>query len=232
MAEYESGLPVSVVYPPEVIKNTLAEVLSNAGLTQLHIAETEKYAHVTFFLNGTREEPFTGETRAIVPSPKVATYDQEPALSAIEITDRVVKAIREESFDVIVMNFANADMVGHTGNFSATVTACEVVDACVGKIVDVTLEKNGVVCITADHGNGEELQNLQTHDMDKEHSTNPVPFLVVSRVLDGQPGPGGEVPNGDLSLMPPVGMLADVAPTLLKLLGLEQPEEMTGTALL
>ncbi|MEK7665999.1 MAG: 2,3-bisphosphoglycerate-independent phosphoglycerate mutase [Patescibacteria group bacterium] len=232
MAEYEVGLPVDVAYQPDVIKNSLAEVLSNAGLTQLHIAETEKYAHLTFFLNGTHEKPFKGEERVIIPSPKVTTYDQEPAMSAPQITDRIVKEIRKDAFDFIVLNFANADMVGHTGNFEATVKACEVVDVCIGKIVEATLEKNGIVFITGDHGNGEELKNLQTKDMDKEHSTNPVPLIIISNSLESQPGPTGEIPNGDLSLSPPIGMLADVAPTILKFLKIKQPTEMTGTALL
>ncbi len=231
MAEYEAGLPVEIVYPPEVIVHTLAETLSHAGLTQLHIAETEKYAHVTFFLNGTHEEPFKGEERVIIPSPKIASYDMEPAMSAPQILDRVAKEIRDEKFDFIVLNFANADMVGHTGNLQATIKACEVVDTCIGKIVANVLDKKGVVFITADHGNAEELQNLKTHDMDKEHSTNPVPFILVSGLLEGQPGPTGEIPNGDLSLAPPVGMLADVAPTILKTLGIAQPPEMTGTPL-
>lgn len=232
MAEYEARLPVDVVYPPEVISNTLAEVLSQAQLTQLHIAETEKYAHITFFLNGTHEDPFKGEERVIIPSPKIASYDQEPAMSALQIMDRVIKEIRANHVDFIVLNFANADMVGHTGNLQATTKACEVVDACIGKIVEATLEKNGIVFITADHGNAEELKNLQTHGMDKEHSTNPVPFLIIANALAGQPGPTGEITNGDLSLSPPIGMLSDVAPTILKMLNIPQPAEMIGTPLL
>ncbi|MBT4857435.1 2,3-bisphosphoglycerate-independent phosphoglycerate mutase [Candidatus Uhrbacteria bacterium] len=232
MAQYEKGLPVDVAYPPSVIQNGLSEVVSKNGLVQLHIAETEKYAHVTFFFNGTREEPFEHEDRAIIPSPQVASYDKQPEMSAREITDRVLKELKTDNYDMIIMNFANPDMVAHTGNLDATIKAVEVVDESVGRIVDAVLKKDGIVFITADHGNAEEVQNLQTGDMDKEHSTNPVPFWVVSNELEGQPGPSGDIPNGDLSLVPPIGMLADVAPTILAQLGLEQPPEMTGASLM
>lgn len=232
MAEYEKGLPVEVAYPPLVIQNGLAEMVSKAGLVQLHIAETEKYAHVTFFFNGTREEPFEQEDRVIIPSPQVASYDQQPEMSAREITDRVLKELKTDNYDMIIMNFANADMVAHTGNFEATIRAVEVVDECVGRIIEAVMKKDGIVFITADHGNAEEVQNLQTGDMDKEHSTNPVPFWIISNELEGQPGPSGDVPNGDLSLVPPIGMLADVAPTILAHLGIEQPSEMTGALLM
>lgn len=232
MAEYEAGLPVTVAYPPETIHHTLAEVLAEKKLTQLHIAETEKYAHVTFFLNGTREDPFPGEERAIVPSPSVASYDQAPHMAAQEITDRVLKELHAGKFDFIVLNFANPDMVGHTGNLEATIEAVETVDACIGKIVSAAIDVQGTVFITADHGNAEEVKNLQTGDIDKEHSTNPVPFLIVSESLEGQASSAGEVPGGDLSLSAPVGMLADVAPTILKVLNIEPPAEMTGTPLI
>lgn len=232
MAEYESGLPVTVAYPPETVEKCLAQVLSEAGLKQLHIAETEKYAHVTFFLNGTKEEPFLGEDRVIIPSPRVASYDEAPAMSAFELTDRVLKEIASNTYDFIAMNFANPDMVGHTGNFEATVKANEIVDTCIGKVVNATLAKGGVVFITADHGNGEEVKNLRTGDIDKEHSTNPVPFLVIGKPFEGMPSPAGEVPEGDLSLVSPVGMLADVAPTILSVLGIPQPSEMTGQSLI
>ncbi len=231
MAEFEQGLPVEVAFPPEPVENCLAQVLSARGLKQLHIAETEKYAHVTFFLNGTREEPFAGETRVIIPSPKVASYDLEPAMSAREITNRVIKEMREDVYDFIVMNFANPDMVGHTGNLPATIKAVEVVDECLGKIVEETIARDGVVFITADHGNAEEKLNLRTGDINKEHATNPVPFLIISKAYEGQPSIAGEVPDGDLSLMPPVGMLGDVAPTILAVMGIEQPVEMIGQPL-
>ena len=232
MTEYEAGLPVVVAFPPERIENTLADVLSKAGLTQFHIAETEKYAHVTFFLNGTKEDPVVGEERAIVPSPNVSNYSETPAMSTRELTDRILKEIKEERFDVIIANFANPDMVAHTGNFQATVEAIEVDDECVGEIVDAVLAKQGVVLITADHGNAEEVTNVVSGEIDKEHSTNPVPLLVVGKRFEGQPSPAGDVPGGDLSLVPAVGMLADVAPTLLSVLGIPQPEEMTGQPLL
>lgn len=231
MAEYESGLPVEVAFPPQKIEKCLAQVISEQGLTQLHIAETEKYAHVTFFLNGTQEKPFPGEERIIIPSPKVASYDQAPAMSAKELTDRVLSEMRENKFDFIVMNFANPDMVGHTGELEAAMKGIETVDECLGKIVEQTLARNGRVLITADHGNSEEMRNLRTGDKYKEHATNPVPFLIISKDLEGQPSIAGEVPEGDLSLMSPIGMLADVAPTVLALMGIEQPPEMTGQPL-
>lgn len=230
MAEYEAGLPVEVAFPPEKIQRCLAEIISDAGLKQLHIAETEKYAHVTFFMNGTREDPFPGEDRVIIPSPRVASYDEQPEMSAYKLTDRVIQEINSDKYDVIIMNFANPDMVAHTGNLEATIKASGVMDDCVQKIVDATLAKGGVAFLTADHGNAEEVQNLQTGDMDKEHSTNPVPFVVMGQNYLCQPG-AGVASDGDLSLCPPVGMLADVAPTMLHVLGLPQPPEMTGQSL-
>jgi 2,3-bisphosphoglycerate-independent phosphoglycerate mutase len=232
MTEYEKDLPVEVAFPPQPIETCLAKVISDAGLRQLHIAETEKYAHVTFFLNGMREDEFPGEDRVIIPSPRVSSYDQVPEMSAFAIAERVVKEIAAGSYDFIVLNFANPDMVGHTGNYGATVKACEAVDRSVGQIVDAALAVGGAVLITADHGNAEEVKNLVTGDMDKEHSTNPVPFLIVSKDLEGIRAPSGDVIGGDLSLNTPVGMLADVAPTVLKMLELQQPTDMTGQALI
>lgn len=232
MAEYEKGLPVEVAFPPQVIENCLAQVISDAGLTQLHIAETEKYAHVTFFLNGTKEDPFPGEERVIIPSPKVASYDQAPEMSVKAIADKVVSEMRENKFDFIVMNFANPDMVGHTGDIEAAKKGLVAVDDALGRIVEETLARNGRVFITADHGNSEEMKNLRTGERYKEHATNPVPFLIISKDYEGQPSIAGEVPDGDLSLMTPIGMLADVAPTILATMGLEQPIEMTGQPLI
>lgn len=232
MAEFEEGLPVEVAFPPEKIEQSLSQVISDNGLVQLHIAETEKYAHATYFFNGTREKPFPNEDRVLIPSPREASYDQIPEMAAPQITERVLEEIATDNYDVIIVNLANPDMVGHTGNLEATIKAIEVVDTCVGQIVEAVLAANGVVCITADHGNAEEVLNLQTHAIDKEHSTNPVPFWIVGKQFEGHPSIAGDVPNGDLSLMPPVGMLADVAPTFLALLGLPQPPEMTGTPLL
>ena len=230
--EYEKDLPVEVVYPPQLIDQCLAKVISDAGLTQLHIAETEKYAHVSFFLNGMREEEFPGETRAIIPSPRVSSYDKQPEMSVFQIAERVVKETMAGTYDFIVINFANPDMVGHTGNEEATVKACEAVDKALGQIVDAVLAVGGALVMTADHGNAEEVKNLITGAMDKEHSTNPVPFLVVSKDLEGVKAPGGDIETEDLSMVMPIGMLADTAPTVLKLLGVAQPPEMTGSPLI
>lgn len=232
MAEYEKELPVTVAFPPQVVSNCLSEVISRAGLKQFHIAETEKYAHITFFLNGTIEHPFLEEKRKIVSSPRVASYDQVPEMSADEIVKETVKAIQSEEYDVIFLNFANPDMVAHTGNFDATIKGVEAVDRALGTLSDYTLAKGGVLLITADHGNAEEVKNLQTGEIDKEHSTNPVPFVIVGEKYRGEAGPAGDPIEGDLSLMPPVGMLADVAPTILSILGIERPPEMTGRPLI
>ncbi|MBT3418683.1 MAG: 2,3-bisphosphoglycerate-independent phosphoglycerate mutase [Candidatus Magasanikbacteria bacterium] len=232
MTEYEKEIPVVVAFPPTVVHNCLAEVISNAGLTQFHVAETEKYAHITFFLNGTVEDPFPLEERSIVPSPQVATYDEAPGMSAKEITKEVLKAIDADKYDVILLNFANVDMVGHTGDLNATMKACSVVDKHLGAIADHVLAKGGVLLITADHGNAEEMVNLHTVQKDKEHSNNPVPFYIIGKEYKGQAGPAGDPPDGDLSLVHPVGVLADVAPTLLEILGVDVPPDMTGRALI
>jgi 2,3-bisphosphoglycerate-independent phosphoglycerate mutase len=231
MAEYEEGLRVEVAFQPRKVEKCLAEIISQNELRQLHVAETTKYAHVTFFLNGTKEEPFKGEDRIIVPSKNVSSFDQAPEMSARQIADNVVKEMKKNEYDFIVLNFANPDMVGHTGNLQATIKAVEVVDECLGKIVDETLSRDGVVFLTADHGNAEERINLRTGDKNKEHATNPVPFILIGKKFEGQPSIAGEVPEGDLSLMSPVGMLADVAPTILSVIGLEQPIEMEGQPL-
>jgi 2,3-bisphosphoglycerate-independent phosphoglycerate mutase len=231
MTEYLNNLPVLVAFPLVTIDQTLAKVLSERGLKQLHVAETEKYAHVTFFLNGTHEQPFEGEDRKIIPSPNVATYDQAPEMSAREITRFVLKALQENKYDFVVLNFANADMVAHTGDMQATIKGLEVVDECIGKIVEDVLGREGTVFITSDHGNAEEMRNLRTGGILKEHANNPVPFVIVGKQFEGQPGLAGEVPDGDLSLMPPVGMLADIAPTVLSVMDIDQPDEMEGQAL-
>jgi len=231
LMEYEKDLPVHVAYPPQLVETCLARVLSDAGLKQLHIAETEKYAHVTFFLNGMREKEYPGEDRVIIPSPPVSNYDQAPEMSAIPIAERIVKAIADNAYDAIIVNFANPDMVAHTGNEAATVVACETVDRALGMITEAALAVGGVVLITADHGNAEEVKNLTTGDIDKEHSTNPVPFLIVGRAFEGMKAPSGDVVGGDLSMTQPIGMLADVAPTMLKLMGLPAPSDMTGRPL-
>lgn len=233
MTEYEAGVPVdAVAFPPLVVANCLAQTIANTGFTQLHIAETEKYAHITFFLNGTVEKPFPKEDRKIIPSPHVSSYDKAPEMAAKHITKCVVEAIEQSKYDCIMLNFANGDMVGHTGEFAATVQAACIVDSCIGKIVDATLAKGGAALITADHGNAEELLNVQTGERDKEHSTNPVPFIIIGKQWEGTVGPAGDPPEGDMSLMEPVGVLADVAPTMLKIMGIPQPEEMTGSPLI
>lgn len=232
MTEYEKELPVVVAFPPTVVHNSLASVISNAGLKQYHVAETTKYAHITFFINGTIEDPFPGEDRKIIPSQKVASFKEAPEMSAPEITKEVIKAIEDNTYDAILLNLANADMVGHTGDMKATIEACEVVDKSLGKIAEHVLAKDGVLLITADHGNAEEVLNLQTGAMDKEHSTNPVPFLIIGNKYRGQAGPAGDAPDGDLSLLAPVGVLGDVAPTMLKIMGLDIPPDMTGRALI
>jgi len=232
MTEYEKELPVTVAYLPQIVNNCLAEVLSNNNLKHFHIAETEKYAHITFFLNGTVEDPFPGEDRKIVPSPKVSSYDQAPEMSAPQITKEVVKAVESDKYDVILINFANTDMVGHTANVKAAIKAVEEIDKDIGKISDYVLAKDGVLLITADHGNVEEMINLQTGSKYKEHSTNPVPFVIVGNKYKGEAGPSGDPIDGDLSLMHAVGMLADIAPTMLHILGVKQPKEMTGRSLI
>ena len=232
MTEYEKNLPVVVAYPPVVVRNCLAEVISKQGLKQFHVAETEKYAHITFFLNGTIEDPFPGEDRKIISSPRVDSYDQKPEMSAPDIAKVVIDAVASGDYDFIAVNFANADMVGHTGVFEATKRGIEALDKALGKIADHVLAKDGVLIMTADHGNAENKINLQTGAVDKEHTTNPVPFIVIGKQYEGQQGPGGDAPEGDLSLLKPVGMLADVAPTVLSIMGLEQPPEMIGTPLI
>lgn len=231
MMEYEKDLPVHVAYPPQIVETCFARVVADAGLKQLHIAETEKYAHVTFFLNGMREKPYPGEDRAIIPSPRVSSYDQAPAMSAQAITDRVVKEIAAATYDVIIVNVANADMVAHTGNEAATVAACEAVDKALGAITDAALAVGGAVLITADHGNAEEVKNITTNEIDKEHSTNPVPLIIVGKPFEGMKARSGDALGADLSMTQPVGMLADVAPTMLKIMGIPQPKDMTGSPL-
>ena len=232
MMEYEQDLPVDVAFPVQFIDNTLAETISNAGLRQLHIAETEKYAHVTFFLNGMREDEFPGEDRVIIPSPRVSSYDQAPEMSNVPLTDRLIKEISKNDYDFAVMNYASPDMVAHTGSYEATIKALNSIDKCLHRVVDSVLAVNGVVLITADHGNCENMINLTTGLPDKEHSTNPVPFIIIGKQYEGYKAPLGDVIGGDLSTIPPAGMLSDVAPTILKIMELQQPSEMTGRSLI
>ncbi|MDO8435709.1 MAG: 2,3-bisphosphoglycerate-independent phosphoglycerate mutase [bacterium] len=226
MTEYETGLPVEIAFPEPHITYPVARVVSEAGMKQVRIAETEKYAHVTYFFNGRREEPFGGEERILIPSPHVERYDEVPEMSAKEVTKNTLKAIASGTFPFVLVNYANADMVGHTGNLAAVVQACERVDKEVGAITDRVLADDGIVMITADHGNAEEILKPASGLIDKEHSTNPVPFILCGRAYR-RPEPGVV----DLSGRKPEGVLADVGVTTLKLLGLDKPTEMTGIPL-
>jgi len=226
MMDYGVNYPIEVAFPPQHITYPLARVISDAGKKQLHIAETEKYAHVTYFLNGGVEAPFPGENRILISSKNVVSFDMKPEMSAYEITERLIKELKGEIYEFIAVNFANGDMVGHTGNLKATIKAIEVLDECIGKIEKEVLKAGGALLITADHGNAEEMINLATKEIDKEHSTNPVPFWILGenyRLASGQETPASNEPGG---------ILADVAPTILELLEIPQPSDMTGASLL
>ncbi|MCI1268764.1 MAG: 2,3-bisphosphoglycerate-independent phosphoglycerate mutase [Ruminococcus sp.] len=216
MAQYDASMPnVTVAFPPEQLKMTLGEYLSKSGKTQLRIAETQKYAHVTFFFNGGEEKQFDGEDRILIKSPDVETFDMKPEMSAFEVTDAVVDAINSDKYDVIILNYANCDMVGHTGIFDAAKTAVEAVDTCVGRMVDAILAKGGAAVITADHGNADKMCEPDGSPF-TAHTTNPVPLMIVGydcKLRDG-------------------GVLADIAPTMLQILGVPQPAEMTGKSLI
>ena len=217
MTEYDDTMPnVKIAFKPEKLTNTFGEVVSNLGKKQLRIAETEKYAHVTFFFNGGREEPYPGEDRILVNSPKVATYDLQPEMSAYEVTEKVVEAINSEKYDTIVLNFANTDMVGHTGNIDAAIKAVEAVDKCVGEIVEAVQKQNGVLLITADHGNAEQMIDYQTGEPLTSHTTNLVPLILVG------------MENAELK----DGRLCDLTPTMLDIMEEQKPKEMTGESLL
>ncbi|MFO0388339.1 MAG: 2,3-bisphosphoglycerate-independent phosphoglycerate mutase [Alphaproteobacteria bacterium] len=222
MVEYskELGVWMQSVFMPEPLTDILGEVVSNAGLKQLRIAETEKYAHVTFFFNGGREQEFVGEERILVPSPKVATYDMKPEMSAPEVTDKLVEAINADRFDFIVVNYANTDMVGHTGDLQAAVKAVEAVDTCLGRLSDAVFAKGGVMLITADHGNAEQLFDGHTGQAHTAHTLNLVPVIIASAALKGK------------KIQMPEGKLGDVAPTLLELMDIPKPATMTGNSLL
>jgi 2,3-bisphosphoglycerate-independent phosphoglycerate mutase len=238
MTEYDATLShVYIAYQPERIVNTLGEYLSKLGLKQLRIAETEKYAHVTFFFNGGVETPNPGEDRALIPSPKVATYDLQPEMSAFLVTDRVVKEIASGKYDIIMLNFANTDMVGHTGIMEAAVKAAEAVDSCVGRVIEALAEVGGQLLLTADHGNSEVMLTDDGKPV-TAHSTNPVPLILVRPgVGNGADAPGGldGMDGGGLDNVVGLaagGALSDIAPTLLDMMGLPAPAEMTGRSLL
>jgi 2,3-bisphosphoglycerate-independent phosphoglycerate mutase len=219
MNEYEDNIPKLAAFPPEDISLPIGRIISEAGLRQLRIAESEKFPHVTYFINGGNEFSYPGEDRIEIPSPKdVATYDKKPQMSAYEVTNTLLQKIREQTYDFIILNFANPDMVAHTGVIEATKKAITVTDECLGKIVDAALSIGGALIVTADHGNAEELINLQTGKIDTEHSTNPVPFIFIANKIQGR----------ELNF----GILADIAPTMLAVLGFQKPSTMTGRNLL
>ncbi|MBR2405011.1 MAG: 2,3-bisphosphoglycerate-independent phosphoglycerate mutase [Clostridia bacterium] len=217
MTQYDASMPnVHVAFKPQTLTNTFGEIVSKLGLKQLRIAETEKYAHVTFFFNGGVEKVYDGEDRILVNSPKVATYDMQPEMSAYEVTDKLLEAIDTDKYDVIILNYANCDMVGHTGDMNAAIKAVEAVDACIGKVYDKIMEKDGVILITADHGNAEQMIDPTDKSVFTAHSTNVVPLIV-----------GG---LGDVELKS--GRLADLAPTMLSIMGVDIPDDMTGESLI
>ncbi|HEV8432413.1 MAG TPA: 2,3-bisphosphoglycerate-independent phosphoglycerate mutase, partial [Thermoanaerobaculia bacterium] len=219
MNRYREDWTLPVIFPPAEVKNHLGAVLSNAGLKQLRIAETEKYAHVTFFFSGGSDAKSPGEERILVPSPKVATYDQKPEMSVFEVTDKVVDAVASKKFDVIIMNIANPDMVGHTGVMDAAVTAVHDTDVAVGRILDAVEKVHGVALITADHGNCELMFDPKTNQPHTAHTTNPVPLILVD-------------PEKRYGKLRDGGALENVAPTILQILGIEKPKEMTADSLL
>jgi len=216
LTEYKSDFDVPVAYPPERLKKVFGEYVSSLGLQQLRIAETEKYAHVTFFFNGGREEPFEFEDRVLINSPNVPTYDLQPEMCAPELTVKLVEAIEGGNYDTIICNYANPDMVGHTGNFDATVKAIEAIDECLSHVYKAIKHTDAEMIITADHGNAEMMQNQETGQMHTAHTTNLVPLVYVGRPLP----------------LVSQGVLSDIAPTMLELMGLAQPVEMTGHSLI
>ncbi|HHY40166.1 MAG TPA: 2,3-bisphosphoglycerate-independent phosphoglycerate mutase [Syntrophaceticus sp.] len=219
MTQYDATIDAPVAFPPQTLENTLGEVLAANGLKQLRIAETEKYAHVTFFFNGGVETPNPGEERILIPSPKVATYDLKPEMSAPEVTERVIAEINRDLYDVIILNYANPDMVGHTGVLEAAIKAVQVVDGCLGRVVDAVLERGGTALVTADHGNAEMMLEDGSDEPHTAHTTNPVPLILVGeRFKDVRLREGGS--------------LEDIAPTMLEILGIAKPPEMTGNSLI
>ena len=215
--QYDETIPnVHIAFKPESLKNTFGEYISHKGLKQLRIAETEKYAHVTFFFNGGEEKQYPGEDRILVPSPKVETYDMQPEMSAVEVTNKVVEAIQSDKYDCIILNYANPDMVGHTGNLEAAIKAIETIDDCVAKVVNTVEEKGGIIIMTADHGNAEQMIDYKTGEPHTAHTTNPVPLVLI----------------GVEGVKLKEGKLADLAPTMLELMEIEKPEEMTGKSLI
>jgi 2,3-bisphosphoglycerate-independent phosphoglycerate mutase len=220
MTRYKAEFDIPAAFPPERIDNSFGEYIASLGLHQLRIAETEKYAHVTFFFNGGEERVFKNEDRILVPSPDVPTYDRKPEMSAFEVADKLIEAVNSRRYDAIICNFANADMVGHTGDFDAAIEAVEAVDQCLGRIVEAAQKVGGEVLITADHGNAEQMKSFITEKVRAQahtaHTSNLVPLLYIGRPAEVLPG---------------TGALCDIAPTLLAIMGLEAPAEMTGRPL-
>ena len=224
---YEEDLPVDVLFSPRKIDNPLAKIISDKGLTQMHLAETEKYAHVTYFLNGCHEDPFAGEDRLLIPSPGVTSYDQKPEMSAEELTQNILKIIEADKHNFLVINYANPDMVAHTGNLAATIGAVECVDKCLTKVIPAIEKKGGMAFIVGDHGNAEELVNVLTGRADKEHNVYPVPFIVTGIGTDKK----SNFNQNTLALSQPTGTLADIVPTILTQMGIDIPEEINGQKL-
>jgi 2,3-bisphosphoglycerate-independent phosphoglycerate mutase len=216
--QYDRAINSSIVFPPVTLKNTLAEVFAERGISNLRIAESEKYAHVTYFFNGGIEQEYPGESRILVPSPNVTTYELKPEMSAFLLTNQICRALDENATDVYIINFANCDMVGHTGNLPAAIQAVEAVDTCLGWVIGTLERVKGVAIITADHGNCEQMIDPETGAPHTAHTNNPVPFILCDRQFKGRLRDGGA--------------LEDIAPTILDLLGIEKPAEMSGRSLL
>ncbi len=221
LTEYKANYEFPVAFPPEHLKNVFGEYIASLGLKQLRIAETEKYAHVTFFFNGGEERVFAGEDRILIPSPHVSTYDRKPEMSAFEITDKLIEAIESKKYDAIICNYANADMVGHTGNFQAAIQAVQAIDKCLGKVIEATKKVSGEIIITADHGNAEQMRAYTTEKIKSQahtaHTSNLVPMIYIGRPAE---------------FIHDEGILSDIAPTMLYLMGLDIPDEMTGSSLI
>ncbi len=228
MTEYERNLPVHLAFSPEAVHNSLGETISLAGKRQLRIAETEKYAHVTYFFNGGKENPYPGEDRLLVPSPTVSHFDEVPEMSAPQVTEKLIGAVETGEYDFILVNYANADMVAHTGNEEATIQACQATDKSLSILIPAILKHNGAVFITADHGNAEELKNLETGEIDTEHSVNPVPLWFIAPDNHREKSPDEMVREQNEIR----GLLSDVAPTILDFMNIPRPPEMNGTSLL
>jgi len=228
LTEYDKNFKIPVAFPPKTIDNPLGKILTDSGKNQLRIAETEKYAHITYFFNGEREAPFENEYRVLIPSITEVRHDTHPEMRAKEIADRVIAAIEEESYDFILVNFANSDMVAHTGNYEATISAIKIVDEQIGRISKTALEQDDILIITSDHGNAERLFNPKTGEPETKHDPNPVPIYLVANEFKREKNIR-EIENSEKNF---IGILSDIAPTILELMKIPKPEEMTGQSLL